>query len=174
MAILAEKEQKLKDRKFQLESSIQELKNSILSEETGDTSKLIEAHSLDIQRLETQLQLTELALRNTQDKLREREELESSKEFKDKQKMQEKLYKQAENEAAGVFEKLSSFVTELENVFELVRQADNLIYELSEDKSKAHYGFKITSFPYSTMFHIQKYLNNELIEYKHKKSIIER
>jgi hypothetical protein len=104
MAILAEKEQKLKDRKFQLESSIQELKNSILSEETGDTSKLIEAHSLDIQRLETQLQLTELALRNTQDKLREREELESSKEFKDKQKMQEKLYKQAENEAAGVFE----------------------------------------------------------------------
>jgi len=173
MTVLTLKEQQLKDRTTQLENSIQELKNSILIEETLNTSKLIEQKALEIQKLETQLKLTELALQNTQEKLRARKEFESSKEFKDKQKMQEKLYSESRNEAGNLFKKLGSFVSEIEEVFEKVRQADNILYELSEEKDKVFWSFKERAQPFSGLREIQDFLNNQLQDLEYRKQKLE-
>jgi len=162
MTTLIEKEQQLKDRKQKLESSIQELKNNILEEDIDKASRIIQGKAQELSNLKTQLELTELAHAQAQEKLRARQEFEASKEYKDKQKMQEKLLKQAQNEAEQHFEKLSSLVGEIEETFNQVEQADKIHLELAEDKMQAQYSLKLRTEPYSRLRNIQTFLKNEL------------
>jgi len=164
MTTLFEKEQQLKDRKQQLESSIQEMKDNILSEDIEKASRIVQAKSQELAGLKTQLELTQLAHAQAQEKLRARKEYEASKEYKDKQKMQEKLYKQAQNEAEKHFEELNAFIGEIQETFNQVEQADSISLELAEDKMKAQNRFKIRTGEYSRLWNIQTYLKNELAD----------
>lgn len=162
MTTLFEKEQQLKDRKNKLESSIQELKNNILSVDIEQASRIIQGKAQELSSLKTQLELTELAHAQAQEKLREREKFENSKEFKDKQKMQEKLYSEAGEQAEKHFEKLSEFLAEIQETFNQVEQADRILAELAEDKMHAQYRFKQRVEPYARLRNIQTFLKNEL------------
>jgi len=164
MTTLFEKEQQLLDRKNKLESSIQELKDNILSEDIDKASRVIQGKAQEVSNLQTQLELTQLALEKAQEKRREREKFEASKEYKDKLKMQEKLYKQAQNEAEQHFEKFSELITEIQETFNQVEQADKILYELAEDKMHAQYRFKRRTEPYSRLWNIRTYLKNELAD----------
>jgi len=164
MTTLFEKEQQLKDRKNQLESSIQEIKNNMLEQDIEKASKVIQAKAQELSNLRTQLELTELAHAQAQERLRERQEFEASKEYKDKQKMQEKLYKQAQNEAENLFEKFSSLLGEIEETFNQVEQADKISYELAEDKMQAQHRFKIRTEPYSRLWNVRTFLKSELAD----------
>jgi len=164
MTTLFEKEQQLQDRKNELESSIQELKDNILEEDIEKASRIVQAKSQELAGMKTQLELTQLALQKAQEKLRAREEFENSKEYKDKLKMQEKLYSEAENEAEKHFEKLNAFLGEIEETFKQVEQADKILYALAEDKMKAQHRFKIRTEPYSRLWNIQSFLKNELAD----------
>jgi hypothetical protein len=164
MTVLELKEQQLKDRKLQLENSIQELKNNLLEQDIEKASKIIQAKSQELAGLQTQLELTELAHAQAQEKLRARKEYEASKEYKDKQKMQEKLYSEAGKQAEKHFEKFSELIAEIQETFNQVEQADRISYELAEDKMKAQNRFKIRAEPYSRLWNIRTYLKNELAD----------
>jgi hypothetical protein len=164
MTELELKEQQLKDRKLKLENSIQELKDNILSEDIEKASRQVQTKSLELSGLQTQLELTQLALEKAQDKLRARKEFEASKEYKDKQKMQEKLYSEAGKQAEKHFEKFSELIAEIQETFNQVEQADRISYELAEDKMKAQNRFKIRAEPYSRLWNIRTFLSNELAD----------
>jgi hypothetical protein len=164
MTELELKEQQLNDRKLKLENSIQELKDNILSEDIEKASRQVQTMSLELSGLQTQLELTQLALEKAQDKLRARKEFEASKEYKDKQKMQEKLYSEAQKEAEKHFEKLSELIAEIQETFNLVEQADRISLELAENKDFAQHRFKIRAEPYSRLWNIRTYLKNELAD----------
>jgi len=87
--------------------------------------------------------------------------------------MQEKLYSESRNEAGNLFKKLGSFVSEIEEVFEKVRQADNILYELSEEKDKVFWSFKERAQPFSGLREIQDFLNNQLQDLEYRKQKLE-
>jgi protein subunit release factor A len=121
---LQEKEQFLTERVSRLKSSMQEVEQNL---EAGNIEKKAE----EIGSLQTQLFLTEKALQNTQDKLREQKQLEGSKEFKDKVKQAQELRKQAQKETTEVFETLQELEKKTTQVFKKLKQVDKLNRETS-------------------------------------------
>ena len=162
MTTLNEKEAQLQERKRILESSIQELKDSLTADNIEQVARTIQGKAGEVSSLQTQLELTELAIKSTQDKLRARQEFEASKEYKDKRKMQEKLYSEAGKQAEKHFEQISSFIAELEETFNQVEQADRILYELAEDKMHAQHRFKQRVGEYARLRNIQGTLKSEL------------
>jgi chromosome segregation ATPase len=164
MQKLREKETILKDRKQKLESSLQELKEKINAENLEQITREIHSKAGEVQKLEGEIELTELAIQHAQEKLREREKFEASKEYKDKRKMQEKLYSEAGEQAEKHFEKLSSLVGEIEETFNQVEQADRILAELAENKTEVYWSFKQRVEPYARLRKIQTFLKNELAD----------
>lgn len=137
MTTLGLKEQQLKDRKQQLEHSIQEMKQNINEENAEQAIRTIQATALEIQKLQAQVELTELAIQNTQDKLRARQEFEDSKEYKDKRKMQEKLTGEGREQAMSIYEKVLDLQNEIQAVRDKVDKADSIHLQLAENKVEA-------------------------------------
>jgi hypothetical protein len=164
MTQLETKAMQLLDRKNKLEEEIQELKDLVLEENTSNPLKAIAGLAQEIGQLETQLELTELALKSTQDKLRARQEYEASKEYADKQKMQEKLLKQAQKQAGMTFEKLLELQSSIQETRELVQQADKIHYEISENKNTASYYFQEKAQPFSWLWSVSRKLQVEIAE----------
>jgi hypothetical protein len=164
MTTLAEKEAQLKDRKRMLENAIQELKDSLSGDNMENIEKVIKRRAGEISNLETQLELTELALKSSQDKLRARQDFEASKEYADKQKMREKLLKQAQKQAGMAFEKLLELQSSIQETRELVQQADKILYEISEDKNTASYYFQERAQPFSWLWSVSRGIHSDIQE----------
>lgn len=166
MTVLETKIQQLIDRRNMLESSIQELKEAI-TEEGGELAiRNIERDALEINNLETQLELTELAIQNTQDKLRARIELENSKQYKDKQKMQEKLSGEAEKQAMSIFEKVNDLLAEIQEVEEKVNKADTLFIQLAGNQAQAQHYIQHSKQPFNWLWKLSRELQMKVAEMK--------
>jgi len=157
ISVLQNKEKMLEERASMLRSSIQE-QNSLVNEHN------IEAQALEINKLETQLKLTEKALENIQGQLREQEKLINSKEYKDKQKMKEKLIQQAKREAGEVLEGLKQLLAQAEKAEGIAKEAGKLEKELTIEKELLAYaGLKFRQpflWLYGLKQEIQKQLKN--------------
>lgn len=125
---LKQKEHSLQERKTRLSNSIQKLKSKL---NEGNIEEVAE----ELTSLETQLQLTEIALQNTQEQFREQEKFLSSKEYADKQKQLEKLRKQAQNKAGEAFRTLQVLQKQCSEAQSIVKQHDRLNRELTQDKT---------------------------------------
>lgn len=124
--------EQLQDKKHMLSERVSQLKNAIASAEQGYSEESILTTAREINSLETQLRLTEKALENTQDKLREQEKFLNSKEYKDKLKMQENLRKQAEKETREVLRNAYSMQTDIENISKMLSEIDKLRRETGD------------------------------------------
>jgi protein subunit release factor A len=129
---LQEKEHFLTERVSRLKSSLQEVEQNLEPEN-------IEQKAEEIGSLQTQLFLTEKALQNTQDKLRERKQLEGSKQFKDKVKQAQELREQAQKETVKVFETLQELQKKTTEVFKKLKQVDRLESEVAGKASVVSY-----------------------------------
>ena len=154
----------LQEQETRLADRINRLNVSLAEAEKNLTEQNIPAKAEEIHSLEIQLQLTEKALASTQEKLREQEKFLSSKEYKDKLKMQEKLTGEATKQAGEVFEELQKLLKKTEEVEELVKQAGKLERETTIDKRKLAYSSMKFRQPFSWLYGLkidmQKQLKN--------------
>jgi len=169
MTTLFEKEQQLQDRKNKLESSIQELKENILSEDIEKASSIVQAKSQELAGLKAQLELTQLAHAQAQEKLRARKEYEASKEYKDKQKMQEKLTGEARKQTMSIYDSASELLNDIQEVKEKVQQADSIFMELAEDKASAQRHVQVRQLPFSLLWSLERELKVKLADMERRK-----
>ena len=164
---LQEAEQRLIERKERLEVSIQELKKNLTEGNLENTAE-------KIRQLETQLRLTGLALQSNQDKLQELEKLLSSKEYKDKLKMQEKLSKQAQEQTRAFYEKLFELRNEAQEVEKLADKFNQLQKETMLEKNFMQAYSKLENRqPFIWLFNIAREMDRSIKEAKFIKDKLE-
>ena len=152
---LQDKEKRLSDRKQRLHGSIVTLKNNL---NEGN----IESSAEEIHKLEVQLELTETALKNAQNQLTEEKNKLASKEYKDKQEMQEKLSRQAQEQTVKVFKKLVELEEQAGKALSTIKQADKVFREIETDKVKLAYSLPSYKQPFSWLAGLLRKLNGEL------------
>jgi len=164
---MQEAEQRLNDRKKRMEVSIQELRNNL-------TENNIENTAEEIRQLETQLELTGLAIQNNQDMQQKHEELLNSKEYKDKLKMQEKLRKQAGEQTRAVYEKLVQLRQEIKEVEKIADKINKLNKETSTEKNimREYIRFENKQ-PFAWLFRVAGEMDRNLRETKYFKDKLE-
>jgi len=155
---LQETAERLKDRKKRIEVSIQELRSNL-------TEGNIESTAEELRQLEIQLEITQVAMQSNQEKLQEHEKLLSSKEYKDKLKMQEKLSKQAQEQTRAIFEKLVLVQSEIKEVKKLLEKLNQLQKETSLENNamKAYFRFEHKQ-PYSWLLKVAAQVDINLKE----------
>lgn len=168
MTALLEKEQQLQDRKEQLESYIQQIKDSLSEEDIKQISKEIQVKAQELTGLEAQLELTEIALRKAQDKRIAREEYEASREYKDKQKTQEKLTAEARKQTMSIYDSLSKLLDDVQDVKAKVSQADSIFIELAEDKGSAQRHVQSRQLPFNLLWSLESEMKAKLADMKRR------
>jgi len=121
----------IQEKERGLAERVARLKGSIAAVENSATVENIEAKAEELNSLQTQLNLTEVAYKKAQEQLKENKKLLDSKEYKDKLKMQEKLREQATSKTRTIYEKLAEVQAEAKEVFKLCNQYDKLNRETS-------------------------------------------
>jgi len=156
--------QRLQEAEAGLSKKVFVLKKAIQQEKQKLTERNISEKAVVVRNLENELQLTEEALQNTQDNLKDKENLINSKEYRDKEKQLQKLSGQAKEGTVKVFEQLQQLLKEIEAVEQLVSEAGKLERELSFEINLLAYSGMRFQQPYSWLYglklDIQKQLNN--------------
>ena len=153
---LQNKEKRISDRVARLHASISGIKNSI-------TEHDISAKAEELKSLEVQKELTEVALKNTQDKLKELQKTISSKAYQDKLKQQENLQKQAVKQTRNIYEKLLEVQQGSKEVKIIIDKLNKLHREtLQVNENMRAYQSYAYKQPYSWLFKISGTINNSL------------
>lgn len=156
METLGELQNKIK----MLSERVSQLKNAIAEAEQIYSLGSIPETAKEIHSLEIQLKLTEKALENTQDKLREQEIYFSSKEYKDKLKLQERLSEQAEKEAAEVLRNAYSMQKDIQNIEKMLKEIDKLKRETGD---KSIYGISYAQ-PFAWLLMLKRDIDQRITD----------
>lgn len=159
-------ENKLLDRKNRLHVSINEQKQNL-----NDSN--IEAKAQVINSLEIQLDLTETALQNTQNKLTEENKRLASKEYQNKLETYQKLYRQATEQTVKVYKKLVELEKEAGKADNLVEQTTKAYRQFETDKVKLAYSSPSHKQPFSWLKALRAQLNMRLKQAEYIKDKLE-
>ena len=158
----------LTQQEIRLSERVSKLNEAISTAEAEVNENNIEEQAEELNSLHVQKKLTEVALRNTQEKLTAYKKLAGSKEYKDKLKEQEKLREQAQKETIELFELLTAFKEKAENVFKLCKQYDKLEHETSKFDTKLIYKLSLErKQPFSWLRAIYSKVRNALKDTKY-------
>jgi len=153
-----EKEARLSERVSRLNSAIAEVQETI-------TEANIENKAKELNSLKTQLSLTEIAHKKAQEQLERTEKFLASKEYKDKVKQQEELFKQAQKHTAGIYKQLLEIAAAAKEVHKTTEKLNKLERETLKisDNMKAYFSYEYKQ-PFSWLFKINAHIERSLKE----------